>query len=81
MKAADSAILLEEGYMLARIFNLINTDQHSAAFVYKGVRFWREHDQFMIQGGERTIAAGDVLDYHEFRKAILMMQRAIKAAS
>jgi hypothetical protein len=67
-------IEIEKGYSLMRIFNLINTDQRSAVFIYEGVRFWRENDQFRIQSGEKVIEAGDVVDYDEFRQAVIAMK-------
>jgi hypothetical protein len=79
MRAPDMKmpeIEIEKGYSLMRIFNLINTDQRSAVFIYEGVRFWRENDQFMIQSGEKIIEASDVVDYDEFRRAVMAMKTA-----
>jgi hypothetical protein len=65
-------IHIEKSYGLMRIFNLINTDVQSKVFIYEGVRFWRENDQFIIQHGNTVVEAGDVLDYEEFRRAVVL---------
>jgi hypothetical protein len=64
-------IPIEKGYSLMRIFNLINTDHQSHVFLYKGVRFWRENNQFVVKHGDTVMEVGDVLDYEEFRKAVV----------
>lgn len=63
-------IPIEKGYSLMRIFNLINTDHQSHVFVYEGVRFWRENNQFVVKHGDTVMEVGDVLDYEEFRRAV-----------
>jgi hypothetical protein len=68
-------IHIEKGYSLMRIFNLINTDVQSNIFIYEGVRFWRESNQFMVQHGETVVEPGDVLDYEEFRRVVVLAKR------
>jgi hypothetical protein len=57
-----------------RVFNAINTNTRSIVFIYEGVQFWRENDEFVMQYQGKRFQTGDLIDYDEFTTALLNMK-------
>jgi len=70
-KTTDKGIEIDSDYYLIKVFNAINEDKKSQIFVYQGVQFWIEDNEFVMSYNDEKFLAGVVTDFEEFKEMLL----------
>jgi hypothetical protein len=65
-----NVIEIEAHYYLMQVFNNINEQRSSIAFLYRGVKFWRENHEFATERNGKKVSLGEIVDFEEFKKAL-----------